>query len=127
MEHFQIKFHLKKAMKKEILGEGTHGIIELYQCKDDHVSEKQTGIETPQENTENRNICNKKFVVKRIKLKKNCKKKIILIIGMFTSRDLEREERERRERGERERREREREREMGDKTGRERERDKREI
>jgi len=76
MEHFQIKFHLKKAMKKEILGEGTHGIIELYQCKDDHVSEKQigieeTGIETPQENTENRNICNKKFVVKRIKLKKN--------------------------------------------------------
>jgi serine/threonine protein kinase len=58
-EHFQFGHHLKNAIKLKLLGEGTHGIVGLYECKDIHENECE------------KKICNKKFVVKKVKYKKN--------------------------------------------------------
>jgi serine/threonine protein kinase len=72
-EHFEFGYHLKKSKKLKLLGEGTHGIIELHECKDVHdknVDCKDVHDKDVPQNTEIE-ICNKKFVIKKIKYKKN--------------------------------------------------------
>lgn len=56
-ERFEFQNHLKNFKKLKLLGEGTHGVVQLYQCKDIHELKNE--------------VCDKKFVIKKIKYKKN--------------------------------------------------------